>query len=763
MSANIAARCSAQRLTWWICCDLLIRSTQEWKLTLEDWKNKHSGKAYDGLEFNFLKPYDALFLRRPDLPNLPLTCENTNTVLPYIDLVNEILEYYVANKSLDANAAHDTGEATSAELMGEPQNVVPKAYEILKAARFPLTLPFDLWLESVRRFCDYFEAPLWRVLDAFRPSEQLFEPASFGRADIFREALGLSPDEYAIYTNATFVEWPKLYGYDSGNEAAALAKLKSAKTLADRLGVSYKELAALVQTAFVNPKLNALVTLNKLGVELTDVFRYKEFSGYAKLDAEDKAAFEKRLADATEKYKTSAPPFDAAQWLIDAWDAHAFEGVLVLHDPTAGCSFDETLVAHSDSTDVPALTFVKLNLFVRLWKRLGWTMDETDRALTAFTPSGVLLADSTLGDALKTALIYLAHLKELSSLVNVGKNARGKLLTLWTQLPTMGKASLYTQLFLTRNILKDDAIFDHPLGQYLTAPNTFLKDHLPAVQAALGLTADEAAQILADGNTGDEADIGKAHLSLANVSLLHRYGLLAKALKFTVNDVVALKALSGLDPFHALAPDALDHIAKDYPLHHTLAFVTAAQRVKGSGLSVTDLDYLFRHRIDPTSKYALGDAAQWAWLRPLAEDVRVVTRDFAVPANADALSDDALREKMALVFGPDVVEAFMGFWSDKATYSTMRTPISPAQRLSVARYSLPDTNVSYDETRQRQQVTHTGVLTTTTKTGLLAGLPPPASAAETDARQLFPICSMKSWSSLAHSSNNSSAIILTAC
>jgi len=34
--------------------------------------------------------------RRPDLVHLPLTCENTNTPLPYLDLVNEVLEQAVA-------------------------------------------------------------------------------------------------------------------------------------------------------------------------------------------------------------------------------------------------------------------------------------------------------------------------------------------------------------------------------------------------------------------------------------------------------------------------------------------------------------------------------------------------------------------------------------------------------------------------------------------------------------------------------------------
>ena len=39
---------------------------------------------------------DYLFLRRPDLGEIELTCENSNTVLPYVDLVLEILEDAVA-------------------------------------------------------------------------------------------------------------------------------------------------------------------------------------------------------------------------------------------------------------------------------------------------------------------------------------------------------------------------------------------------------------------------------------------------------------------------------------------------------------------------------------------------------------------------------------------------------------------------------------------------------------------------------------------
>ncbi len=68
---------------------------------------------------------------------------------------------------------------------------------------------------------------------------------------------------------------------------------------------------------------------------------------------------------------------------------------------------------------------------------------------------------------MKTALVYLAHLNALDEQVKVGRNSRQKLLTLWSNLPTTGKNSLYAQLFLTRSVLKNDPIFDDPMGHYL--------------------------------------------------------------------------------------------------------------------------------------------------------------------------------------------------------------------------------------------------------------------------------------------------------
>src|SRR5262249_29258151 len=96
------------------------------------------------------------------------------------------------------------------------------------------------------------------------------------------------------------------------------------------------------------------------------------------------------------------------------------------------------------------------------------------------------------------ALLYLANVKALNEKLKVGKDGRQKLFTLWSNLPATGKNPLYAQLFLSEGVLKNDRVFDDPLGLYLSKPGVLIKDHLLALQAALNLTADEIVRILTD-------------------------------------------------------------------------------------------------------------------------------------------------------------------------------------------------------------------------------------------------------------------------
>ena len=86
----------------------LDREQPRWDQFLSQWTTDHENAPYPfgsqkawkaagqpaGITEN---PLQVLLSRRPDLEHLPLTCENTNTPLPYIDVVNETLEYFVAN------------------------------------------------------------------------------------------------------------------------------------------------------------------------------------------------------------------------------------------------------------------------------------------------------------------------------------------------------------------------------------------------------------------------------------------------------------------------------------------------------------------------------------------------------------------------------------------------------------------------------------------------------------------------------------------
>jgi hypothetical protein len=91
--------------------------------------------------------------RRPDLAYLQLNCENTDTVLPYVDLVNEVLESYIVQGGrATKDAAHDVGDASSSELLANPQYVQQQAYDTLANAVYPPGLPFDRSLAAIRQY-----------------------------------------------------------------------------------------------------------------------------------------------------------------------------------------------------------------------------------------------------------------------------------------------------------------------------------------------------------------------------------------------------------------------------------------------------------------------------------------------------------------------------------------------------------------------------------------------------------------------------------
>ena len=89
---------------------------------------------------------------------------------------------------------------------------------------------------------------------ALRAGDQLVNrqtPTSFGWSDILIEQLAISRDEYRLFTDPA-LQLGDLYGLP---DATALATLQttSLQDFSRRLGVSYDDLAAIIQTQFINP------------------------------------------------------------------------------------------------------------------------------------------------------------------------------------------------------------------------------------------------------------------------------------------------------------------------------------------------------------------------------------------------------------------------------------------------------------------------------------------------------------------------------
>src|SRR5262249_35021757 len=89
-------------------------------------------------------PAHFLFKRRPDLKHLKLSCANTNTTIPCVDLVNEILEAYIISDQFPKarRVSHDSGNLSAEELRAVPQFVDDRVYARLAGEVFPLSLPF---------------------------------------------------------------------------------------------------------------------------------------------------------------------------------------------------------------------------------------------------------------------------------------------------------------------------------------------------------------------------------------------------------------------------------------------------------------------------------------------------------------------------------------------------------------------------------------------------------------------------------------------
>lgn len=121
---------------------------------------------HDKFETTNLTESGIAATRRPDIEQLPLNAENTFGELPYLDIVNELLENVVGD---------------------DP-------YRQLREASYPLQLPFNLQNERIKRHCHHLAISAEQLHKTF---------ATQPNSDVVaREYLGLSEEEYQVIVTA---------------------------------------------------------------------------------------------------------------------------------------------------------------------------------------------------------------------------------------------------------------------------------------------------------------------------------------------------------------------------------------------------------------------------------------------------------------------------------------------------------------------------------------------------------------------------------
>ncbi|MBC7826536.1 MAG: hypothetical protein H7122_02230 [Chitinophagaceae bacterium] len=363
-------------------------------------------------------PIEVLLKRRPDIQHLQLTCENTNTILPYIDIVNEILEYYVINGNLDLFKGHDiTASTTTAELLADPQFVMTAAYDEVKTKVYPYDLPFDYPLEALRL--------LFNAWDVSLPgSLQIFRDATSAGKDL----INLNTEEYKILTDTAIHSLPEYFGEPA---AATIDQLNTAisngKIFSRRVNISYEEVVSLLKTAFINPGIVLVPLLEKTTIPLATL---QSFYDGTTTDADIDALLPADIIVAD--YGG-----DVKQWLRD--NQQLIMGLVTLTDAgpkTSECNFADVQLrfALPDNANnrLNELAYHKLHRFIRLWKKTGWSIETTDHATITLMP--LAAADLTIANidtTFITLLARLANLKRIMDLLSLSNKKIQSILVLW--------------------------------------------------------------------------------------------------------------------------------------------------------------------------------------------------------------------------------------------------------------------------------------------------------------------------------------------
>lgn len=692
---------AADRATW----RTLFGSADLATCACEDCQSATSPSAYLVDLLNFLgrnanqeqgSPLDVLLQRRPDLANVEFTCDNTNTALPYVDLVNEVLARALArggmieNNGTFSTAALDAGQipamlqtslaltsaatlradtpgqhwvlrdpgwryvlksygeglgatpyaqttGTDAERAASPQHVDLKARQALAAAGYPWAAPVTLPLMQSRRYLAQLGVRREDLLALGSPTD----PA------IAIESLGLSALEADIITGAVTADPSNLSGTGAqpwtfwGFDSDTVQVPDPTQSGGAPLSGPWPQVVARVAVLLARSRLDYAALLQLLDTRFVN------------------------------------PPAGTGRQL-------ALRAI-------AGAPVDSCDPGRLTITGLDAAALGRLHRFVRLQRALDWSARDLDRALAALSPQ----------DISQSTLATLADLQRVATRLRLPV---ARALALWADIDAWAYAvpdasdaagqpprSPYASLFRNTALLNPlDPIFTETPS---AIPDAALADHLPAILAGLRIDADAVARILAFA----QPQVASPRLTLANLSLLLRHAELAQSLRLSVADLLLAIGLFGGTPFDGTPAT-------------TRRFIARIDALRDLGVPIASLAWLLQDA-DPGGLLAAAETRQLdALLTALRTGLARIVTDNAVTVDADG---SVTRGRLALLnWNPDHVQQLVTLLGDSGTTTA---PLAAFPQGLV----LPDdvaTRLRYDSATAL--LAFDGVMSTATSTAL---------------------------------------------
>lgn len=491
-------------------------------------------------------------------------------------------------------------KASSAELRAYPAYVNPEAYKKLRAAKYPLAvpldlfpegdarrqeqrarafaLPFDLFAEEVR--AGYQRSNLQRR-DLMRTFRGPAAPNNPTEGEIAAEYFGLSCDPAATFdekrlilvADATVAGQQAVWG-ETGNAGwlnpvpDSDTSVANVKTFLRKTGLEYEELLALLDLPFINPA-----------------------------------------------------------------------GDITIQHLDASCDTNKKVIQGLNETKLD-----RVHRFLRLWRKLNsWKLWELDLAIRC---AGV--GNGTLDEAFLINLFYFARLKARLGAKTTAEQMCGlfddlNAETRFTKAHEKRADGLYQSLFLNKRLVQPlDPAFAVTAVDVMAPTVEKISGHRLVILAALGVPEVDLGVLAGLARASDGAAYITDDLTLGNLSFLWRHTWLAKLLKFKTEEWKVVLKLLQQDVVRPVGPGAWVPSFADPKT--ALEFVEKIDHLRNTSFTPDQLNWLLA--ADRTAKAAVKESDAARFLRTLRTDLQGIRREFD-PTQYDFLEPASDPERLA--------------------------------------------------------------------------------------------------------------------